>query len=218
MASTTRYAAGKIYCIRNRKAGDGIVYVGSTTQALCERMSQHRRNVKHRPEGKLYMLMNKVGVEHFYIELVSPFPCKNKDELFREEGRHIRLHRPECNTYIAGQTKKENYEANRETVCAQQKAYYEANRAAVNARNKKYNEANREAIDAWQKAYREANHESRAVQNKAYREANRVAIAARDKAYRATHRESIAAYKKAYSERKKGERTPPVAPNVEARA
>ena len=71
------YAAGKIYVIRNRAAGDGVVYVGSTTQTLCERMNGHRRAMKAGDNMKLYKMMRDVGVEHFHVELLADFRDSN---------------------------------------------------------------------------------------------------------------------------------------------
>ena len=163
------FSKGKIYCIRNRAASDGIVYVGSSTQALCERMAQHRRNAKSmcKANYKIYKLMNEVGVEHFHIELITNYPCESKEELTREEGRHIRLLRPECNARVAGRTRKEHCEENREEVAAYKKthdeAYYEAHKEAIAARQKAFYEANKEAIAARQKAYKERKKAERAT-------------------------------------------------------
>ena len=84
---TRSYANGKIYCIRNRAAGDSIVYVGSTTQALCERMSSHRRAIGH-SNMKLYKLMEDVGVDQFHIELIHDFawPLRGGTSSWRRRG------------------------------------------------------------------------------------------------------------------------------------
>ena len=43
------FANAKIYCLRDRKNGDKIVYVGSTVRSLSERMGEHRRGVTKNP-------------------------------------------------------------------------------------------------------------------------------------------------------------------------
>ena len=200
------YANGKIYCIRNRAAGDSIVYVGSTTQALCERMSGHRCAIKSTPNRKLYKLMGDVGVEHFHIELIHDFACERKDQLLAEEGWHIRELRPECNDRIEGRTMKEWREDNADNIAARDKAYYVDNADTIKARVKAYNVAHADAIAARMKAWHEANADTIAARKKAYYEANADKIAARGKAYRESHADTIAASDKAYRERKKAER------------
>ena len=164
------YANGKIYCIRNRAAGDSIVYVGSTTQALCERMSGHRCAIKHNPNMKLYKLMGDVGVEHFHIELINDFGCERKDQLLTEEGRHIRELRPACNTLIAGRTKQEYYKDNVDTIAARDKAYREDNADTIAAQKKAYYDANADTISARMKAYAEARPGVAAARTAAWRE------------------------------------------------
>ena len=211
------YTSGKIYCIRDRADSDKIVYVGSTTQSLSNRMSGHRAHMGRAPM-KLYQRMGQVGVEHFHIELLLDFPCDRRDQLLAEEGRHIRMLQPECNFKIEGRTKKEYREDNHTTLAAKQKVYVEANKEAVAAAKKKCYEARKEEISASGKVYREANKEAIAAQKKAYvevnndavtayqreyYEANKERIAARNKAYVEAHKEKTAAYKREWSLQKK---------------
>ena len=199
------YANGKIYCIRNRAAGDSIVYVGSTTQALCERMSQHRCNIG-RTNMKIHKLMGDVGVENFHIELINDFRCERRDQLTAEEGRHIRELRPECNDRIEGRTIKEWREDNADTIAAQKKAYYDANADTIIARAKAYREAHTDTIAAKKKAYNAANLEANAARQKAYYDANADTISARMKAYAEARPGVAAARPAAWRERKKAER------------
>ena len=131
------YAQVKIYVIRNRAAGDGVVYVGSTTQPLCERMNGHRRDMKAGDNMKLYKMMRDAGVEHFHIEILADFSCERREQLLAEEGRHIRALRPECNVRIAGRTNKEYKrewgDANPGVDAARCKAYRERKKAAAAA-------------------------------------------------------------------------------------
>ena len=104
------FANGKVYCIRNRNDGDKIVYVGSTTRPLSERMADHRKSIKRSPELKIYKLMGEVGVEHFHIELLVDFPCERKEQLLKAEGEQIRKHNTVLNGYntqIAGRSQQE---------------------------------------------------------------------------------------------------------------
>ena len=178
------FANAKIYCLRDRKNGDKIVYVGSTVRSLSERMGEHRRGVTKNPNYKIYQLMASVGVEHFHIELLADFPCERKEQLHAEEGKYIRLHHmvgDGTNVRIAGRTHKES-----------SKAYREANAEAEASRQKAYREANTETVAAYHKTYREANAEDLAARRKAYLEANAEAVAARKKAYRAAKKAAAA--------------------------
>jgi len=76
-----KYQNGKIYCIKNNLDND--VYVGSTTQPLSKRMSDHRKDMKKHPGRILYSKMHELGSEQFYIELIEEYPCENLVELHR---------------------------------------------------------------------------------------------------------------------------------------
>ena len=148
------YANGKIYCIRNRAAGDSIVYVGSTTQALCERMSQHRSDMG-RTNMKIHRLMGDVGVDNFHIELINDFGCERRDQLLAEEGRHIRELRPECNANIAGRTDQEYQRDHLGVNAAHKVAWREAHPGVNAARVKAWNDARPGVNAARCKEYRE---------------------------------------------------------------
>jgi group I intron endonuclease len=92
------YKSGKIYCIRNDINEE--IYVGSTTQSLSQRMAKHRFDSKKRTH-KVYKLMNTIGIEHFYIELIEEHPCDSKEQLTKREGEVIR-ERWTLNIKIAG--------------------------------------------------------------------------------------------------------------------
>ena len=174
------YANGKIYCIRNRLAGDEIVYVGSTTQSIAERMDGHRQNAKRCLTNKLHTHMNEVGVKNFHVELIVDFPCERREQLATEEGKHIRLIRPICNTQIAGRSKQEYLHDNADVVFARRKAWRIRNAEELSAKKKAYYEQNKEAHAARSKAYRELNAVDLAAKSHAKyerRKAERTALA-----------------------------------------
>ena len=201
------YAAGKIYVIRNRQAGDGVVYVGSTTQTLCERMNGHRCGIKQRPDYKLYKLMGDVGVQHFHVELLADFPCERREQLLAEEGRHIRTLRPECNERIAGRTPKMYLEEHRETTVAYKHEWYESHKAAMTP-------AEATAAAAFKAARLKASRANatpekaaaalaiNAARMKAWNDAHPGVDAARQKAWHDAHPGVASARTKAYRERK----------------
>ena len=82
------YSKGKIYKICNTVTDD--VYIGSTTQPLCNRMADHRKKHLTHTSRPLYNKMSELGVDKFFIELVEAYPCQSKNELTAREGHHAR--------------------------------------------------------------------------------------------------------------------------------
>ena len=74
------YQNGKIYQIVNDV--NSKIYIGSTCQTLCKRMSVHRafgKGLIHKTP--VYLGMHEIGVEHFRILLIQNAPCNSKEEL-----------------------------------------------------------------------------------------------------------------------------------------
>ena len=157
------YQNGKIYCIRSYKTD--LVYIGSSCQPLYKRLNEHK---------KAYKAYLKTGISKFtsskiyelddapYIELIKNYPCSCLDELRLEEGKHIRI--IECvNKNVAGRTKKEWYEDNKDQLLKQMKEYYEQNKEKIKEKHKEYGkeyrEHNKEKIKEKDKKYREHNKE-----------------------------------------------------------
>ena len=101
------YQESKTYKIYNTINDD--IYVGSTTQKLCEIMRDHRYciNNQKKKDRTLYQAFREHGIEHFFIELIEKCPCNDKDELRKKEGEYIRELKPSLNMNIAGRTCKE---------------------------------------------------------------------------------------------------------------
>ena len=190
------YSTGKIYCIRNLKSDDRIVYIGSTVQRLSERMAEHRKTMLIKPTIKIYIMMAEVGAEHFHIELICNFPCTNREELLAEEGRHIRLHdtyKNGGNSVIAGRNQKMYYTENQERLLEEKKQYYKKNVEVLREKDKVYYAANKAKVADANREYRIKN----AAKLKAYDDDRKEEKKAQNKAYHAAHRDSINARKKA---------------------
>ena len=69
------YQEGKIY---NTMTDD--IYIGSTSQKLCERMRQHRNDHKSKSHFNypIYKAFREHGVENFFIEFIEKCPCIDK--------------------------------------------------------------------------------------------------------------------------------------------
>ena len=147
------YQEGKIYKIYNTINDD--IYVGSTTQKLCERMREHRYCITYAKAGKqlIYKAFREQGVDNFCIELIDKCPCNERQELRRKEGEYIRSLKPSLNKRIAGRTDYEYQEDNRE----HKKEYYQNNKEDMNEYMKQYRKNNKEYISQKEKEYKEHN-------------------------------------------------------------
>ena len=160
------YANGRIYKIEPICEHDeNEVYYGSTCQLLCKRMDSHRRDYKcwlnnKRDKTSSYDLFEKYGIENCKIYLVELYPCDTKEELLAREGYYIKNNK--CvNRYVAGRTRKQHYEDNKEILLEQRKPYkkeyYYKNLQKIQEYKKQHYEKNKEIIAEKTKIYRENN-------------------------------------------------------------
>lgn len=109
------YNNSKIYTIRCKNDAT-LIYVGSTTQPLSERFSDHKTDSKKKEKYPNHKLYSKVqDWDDWYIELYQDFPCNSVQELRKKEGEIIR-EIATLNRFIAGRTKLEYYEDNKEYI------------------------------------------------------------------------------------------------------
>ena len=112
------YSKGKIYKLWSPQGEE--IYIGSTIQSLAVRKAEHKRL-----DCSSKILFEKY--DDVRIELIEEYPCKNKMELNRREGEHIRNN--DCvNKLIAGRTKKEYREDNKENILEKLKEWRENNK------------------------------------------------------------------------------------------
>lgn len=128
------YSEGKIYLVKFRN-DPSLVYVGSTKQSLNKRFNEHK-NDKGMSLYK-YVHENCDGNwDNWCIELYEDYPCLNEKELERREGE-ITLKFKNDNNYdcinerIAGRTKQEYYEDNKEKLNEKHKEYYNNNKEKI---------------------------------------------------------------------------------------
>lgn len=208
------YQNGKIYKIYS--LSQDLVYVGSTTRTLAQRLSKHKGSWMSWKKGKRgYVCSFKIFEEcdDYRIELIELCPCNSKMELQRCEGKWIR--ELECvNKKIAGRTKKEYYQDNKETSAERMAQYYQKNKIEIIAKSnkwynenkkqhraaaKKYYEANKEDARIYNMQYREKHKEKLKEKNKQYYEDNKTRIDQKNKEYREKNREKSKEYfKKRY--------------------
>jgi len=111
------YKQGKIYTLRC-KTDDTLIYVGCTTELLSRRMSKHKYDSINKPTICFYQYINDWN--DWYIELYENYPCENKEQLNKREGEIIR-EIGTVNKSIAGRTRQEWYEDNKEKYLNDQK-------------------------------------------------------------------------------------------------
>ena len=120
---------GKIYIIRSHQTED--VYYGSTIQKyLSSRLASHNANYKKYLNGK-YENVSSFSIIQYadaYIELVEEIECQTKEELKTREGEYIR-HNECVNKRIAGRTKRQYYDEERDKILKYHKELYLKNKS-----------------------------------------------------------------------------------------
>ena len=162
------YQNGKIYKILNNV--DDEIYVGSTIEALGQRMSKHRYSMKKRPHYKLYKHMHELDVENFYIELIENCPCNGVYELRAREGYYIR-EIGTLNKNVAGRTPREcvdiHYNKNIEKYKEYKKQYWDTHKDKYNEEKRKYRLDNKDEVNEQRRSrYQENKEISKAYYNK----------------------------------------------------
>jgi len=147
------YQHGKIYSLRSYQTDK--IYVGSTARKLCARMGQHRYDYKTGVDISAKELMQ---YDDCYIELLEEYPCENKLQLKRREGQ-IQRQITCVNKNIAGRTKKEYYEDNKELILEKNKNRYEDKKEDILKYHKEYFQKNKELISTKRKEYYKENKE-----------------------------------------------------------
>ena len=150
-----KYKNGKIYKIFNTINDE--IYVGSTIQSLSHRMIKHKDDVKNTTNNyktTICKLMQELGVEHFYIELIEAFPCESKEELNAREGVWVKA-MGTVNKHIPGRTHAESNkayrDAHKEQIKEYRKQYITDNEEHIVAQRKDYYERTKEHKQEYQK-------------------------------------------------------------------
>jgi len=118
----------KIYKIIDNTNGN--CYIGSTTQTLKQRLSNHKSKCNYVEKCTSYKIINNGNYD---IELIEDIGNVTKQERYAKERYYIE--NTECiNKYIPSRSRKEYTEANKEKI----KEY-----------DKKYREDNKEKIKEW---------------------------------------------------------------------
>jgi hypothetical protein len=139
------YQNGKIYAIRSHQKTD--IYIGSTTQSLSVRFGGHKASYNQWKKGKsrYYSSFEILKCDDCYIEEIEKYPCNDKDELNRREGQLIR--QMDCvNKCIAGRTRKEYLQDNKEHIKEQTRQYRQEHKEHIKIKKKEYRQEHKEHI------------------------------------------------------------------------
>ena len=176
------YKNSKIYAIKSDLTDK--IYIGSTTQKLCKRLSQHKQDFLKNNLYK-YSSIELFQLGNCYIELIELFPCSCKEELLKKEGEIIRQFKDiVINKQIAGRKQEEYYNENKEEINKKKREYMIINKEKFKEQRKNYFIEYREKSSDKRREYREKNKEKIKEQQKEYREKNKEKIKERDKKYR----------------------------------
>ena len=139
-----RYQRGKIYKIVCNITG--IRYYGSTIKTLNARLNKHEKDYKQWLKGKRKSYCKSYDIiakGDYEIKLIRLYPCNNRSELDRKEGRYI-LKNKCINKNVAGRTNKEYRQQNKEKI----KEYNQKNKETIKEKGKEYYQQNKETIKA----------------------------------------------------------------------
>ena len=144
--------------------GSDMMYYGSTTQQLSKYFAETRRQYKAwksesqaQHDKTKYKLFEEVGVENVKIIWIENFPCNSKKELEARERVFIEGNDCVNKNRIPTRTKKEYYEANKDTILFKNKRWDEENKEKVVEYQKQYREEHRDKIKEQQNEYRQKN-------------------------------------------------------------
>jgi len=176
------YQNGKIYKLWS--PSKNLVYYGSTVQSLSRRLSEHIRHNKNQKKCISYLITE---CEDYKIELLEEYPCNNKQQLERKEGEYQKNN--ECvNAKIAGRTKSE---------------YYQDNKEKINKINNKYHQDNIEKIKEQKKIYSKLNGDIANDRSKEYYKENIDKVKEYKKEYYKKNADKIKAKVKKWKEEKR---------------
>jgi len=189
----SNYQKGKIYKIISQHTDK--IYIGSTCQLLCRRLSNHK--TKYNTTSSYEIL--KYGDAK--IILIENYPCNNKEELTSKEAEYIKLYNSNIvNVQIPGRSNKEYYQDNKTIICEKIKDYRYLNREIISEKQKQYRNNNKDKISEQHKQYRNNNKDIISKQNKQYRNNNKDKISEQHKQYRNNNKDIISEKKKQYRE------------------
>ncbi len=123
----------------------GKVYIGSTTQTLCLRLAEHRKEYKRFKESNCNNVpsFDIIQQDNYDMVLIENLSCESKEELHRRERRFLE-NSVFVNKCIPTRTHKEYLEAHKEQHREHTKAYYELHKKGIKEHKKVFYDENKE--------------------------------------------------------------------------
>ncbi len=168
-----KYNNSIIYIIKCKDETIKDCYIGSTVD-LCRRKLDHKTRCNN-PNSKEYNYKKNIfirdngGTDNFYFDILENVNCNTRKELNKLEGEYIKLYKPSLNTNIAGRTKKEYKEDNKEYTKEYNKEYRELNKEYY----KEYRELHKDKINEYKKDWYNNNKLQIKEKKKEYYEKNK---------------------------------------------
>ena len=148
------YLCSKIYKIVDNTTGN--IYIGSTTQALSQRLSSHVRTYKSYLNGKGHFITSFEVLKNddFDIVLIEEVACETKEQLHSIERRHIDSNT--CvNKYRPSRSTKQYYEEHKELYNEQHRQYYQKNSEEIKESKRQYRKDHKDEISQRRKLARQ---------------------------------------------------------------
>lgn len=148
-----KYQNAKIYKLYSDETD--MVYIGSTTKTLKQRLGEHLRGYSAWLKGnKNYVSSFEIlKYADYYIELIEDYPCETKKELERREGKIIKTFENAVNKIIAGRSKKEYCIDNKDKIAERNKRYRDNNKDKIAEYQRQHYEDNKDEILEYQRQY-----------------------------------------------------------------
>ena len=154
---SNKYNHSRIYKIQSNLTDK--IYIGSTTQSLAQRLSDHVRHYNQYINKTLTEYTTSYDIikqGDYFITLIEECNFNNKQQLFRREGELIKFNINNCvNTRIEGRTNKEYRLDNKEIIAEKEKLKYQHNKEHILKHTKQYRLDNKEIIAVKEKQFRE---------------------------------------------------------------
>jgi len=142
------YRNGQIY--RLIDSDDNTFYIGSTTQKLSMRKSEHSKKARLDSQYPVHCHIRDCDY-NYKIELIEYHPCDTKAELHKREGELQRAYKKSeydlKNVVIAGRTQEQYRKEESEKIRESKKKYYDENNEKMKFKSREYRKEHGETIN-----------------------------------------------------------------------
>ena len=190
------YSKTSIYKLVHKDDFDNEnIYIGHSTD-IRVRKNLHKSDCNN-PNSKNHNLKvyqyirENGGWDEWCMIEIEKYPCKDSNEAIARERVIQAEMKAKLNMRIAGRTKQEHYQDNRDHILEYKKQYRQDNRDKISKYNKQYSQDNREYISEQKKQHYQDNRDKLLEQHKQYYQDNRDEISKYNKQYYQDNREKI---------------------------